>query len=111
MDEDLKDKLRKKEILTYTRRNKVPLTSPQVAKKDVPQETPTKKDITPPPPTSRDKRKGKPKYDKKSEVLWLGPYIINKNSKKGTYYLSTMDGRKMPLPVDGSILLPYINRT
>jgi hypothetical protein len=51
-----------------------------------------------------DKRKGKPKYDKKSEVLWLGPYIVNKKSEKGTYYLSSMDGRKMPLPVDGSIL-------
>jgi hypothetical protein len=50
------------------------------------------------------KRKGKPKYDKKSEILWLGPYIVKKKSEKGTYYLSSMDGRKMPLPVDGSIL-------
>jgi len=51
-----------------------------------------------------DKRQGKPKYNKKSEVLWLGPYIINKKSKKGTYYLSSMDGRNMSLPIDGSIL-------
>jgi hypothetical protein len=51
-----------------------------------------------------DKRKGKPEYDNKSKVLWLGPYIINKKSKKGNYYISTMDGRKMPLPIDGSIL-------
>jgi hypothetical protein len=45
-----------------------------------------------------DKRKGKPKYDKKSEIIWLGPYIVKKKSKKGTYYLSSMDGRKIPLP-------------
>ena len=58
-----------------------------------------------------DKRKGKPKYDKMSEVLWLGPYIVKKKSKKGTYYLSSMDGRNMPLPVDGSILQPYVDGT
>jgi hypothetical protein len=58
-----------------------------------------------------DKRKGKPKYDKESEVLWLGHYIVKNKSEKDTYYLSTMDGRKMPLPVDGSILLPHINIT
>jgi len=58
-----------------------------------------------------DKKKGKPKYNKKSEVLWLGPYVVNKTYKKGNYYLSAMDGRKIPLPVDGSIFLPYINRT
>jgi hypothetical protein len=51
-----------------------------------------------------DERKGKPKYNKKSEVLWLGPYIFKKKSKGGTYYLSSMDGRKMPIPVAGSIL-------
>jgi hypothetical protein len=51
-----------------------------------------------------DKREGKPKYDKMSEVLWLGPYIIKKKFEKGAYYLYTMDGRKIPLSVDGSIL-------
>jgi hypothetical protein len=54
-----------------------------------------------------DKRKGKPKYDKMSEVLWLGPYIVKKKSEKGTYYLSAMDGRKMPLLVYGYILQTY----
>jgi hypothetical protein len=51
-----------------------------------------------------DKRKGKPKYEKMSEFSCSGPYIIKKKSEKGTYYLSSMDGRKMPLPIDGYIL-------
>jgi hypothetical protein len=51
-----------------------------------------------------DKRKGEPKYDQRSDVLWLGPYIMKKKSEKGSYYLSSMDGRRMPLPVDGSLL-------
>jgi hypothetical protein len=58
-----------------------------------------------------DKKKGKPKYDERNEVLWLGPYIVKKKSEKGKYYLSTMDGRRMPLPVDGSLLRPYIKGT
>jgi hypothetical protein len=57
-----------------------------------------------------DKRKGNPKYDKMNEVLWLGPYIIKK-FEKGTYYLCAMDGRKMPLIVDMSLLRPYIKGT
>jgi hypothetical protein len=49
MEEYLKDNLRKKEILTYTRRNKVSGPSPQAAKNDVPQTNPSKKGIPPPP--------------------------------------------------------------
>jgi hypothetical protein len=51
-----------------------------------------------------DKKKGKPKYDQKDDNTWLGPYIINKKSEKEKYYLTALDGRKMPLPVDGSLL-------
>jgi aromatic ring-cleaving dioxygenase len=58
-----------------------------------------------------DKKRGEPKYDERNEVLWFGPYIVKKRSKKGKYYLSAMDGRKMPLLVDGSLLRPYIQRT
>jgi hypothetical protein len=58
-----------------------------------------------------DKKKGKTKYDKGNEVLWLGPYIAKKKSEKGTYYLSTMHGRRMSFPVDGSLLRPYIKVT
>jgi hypothetical protein len=57
-----------------------------------------------------DKRKGKPKYDQKNNNSWLGPYIIKKKSEKEKYYLTAMDGRKMPLPVDGSLLLTLHSR-
>jgi hypothetical protein len=57
-----------------------------------------------------DKKKGKPKYDKKIEVMWLGPYIVKKY-ERSTYYLSAIDGRKIPLPVHESILPPYVYGT
>jgi hypothetical protein len=49
------------------------------------------------------KRKSKPKYDQRDDSSWLGPYIVKKSDKE-KYYLTTLDGRKMPLPVDGSLL-------
>jgi hypothetical protein len=55
-----------------------------------------------------DKKKGKAKYDKGNEVLWLGPYIVQNNSENGIYYLSAMHGRRMSFLVDGSLLQPYI---
>jgi hypothetical protein len=58
-----------------------------------------------------DKRKGKPKYDQRDDNSWLGPYIVKKKSDKEKYYLTTLDGRKMPLPVDGSLLQPYVQVT
>ena len=58
-----------------------------------------------------DKNKGKPKYDHKNNNFFLGPYIIKKKFEKEKYYLSTMDGRNMPLTVDGSLLQPYIQGT
>jgi len=57
------------------------------------------------------KRKGKPKYDRKNDILWLGPYIVKKKSEKESYYLSAMDGRKIPLPFDGSLLRTYVQGT
>jgi len=55
-----------------------------------------------------DKKRGEPKYDERKNVLWIGHYIIKRKSKKGKYYLYSMDGRKIPLLVDGSLLRPYI---
>jgi len=55
-----------------------------------------------------DKKKGKPKYDQNDDNTSLGPYIIKKNSKKKNYYFTTLDGRKMQLPVDGYLLYPYV---
>jgi hypothetical protein len=54
-----------------------------------------------------DKRKGKPKYDQNDNSSWLSLYIIKKKSEKEMYYLTALDGRKMPLPMDGSLLRPY----
>jgi hypothetical protein len=48
MDEVMKDKLRKKEIPTYSRRNKVPVPPPQVVKKGVPLLPPASKEVPPP---------------------------------------------------------------
>jgi len=58
-----------------------------------------------------DKNKGNPKYDKGNEVVWLGLYLVKNKYQKGTYYLSTMDGRRIPLSVDGSLILPYFKGT
>jgi hypothetical protein len=58
-----------------------------------------------------DKKRGKPKYDEWNKVLWLGPYIVKKKFEKEKYYLSSMDGRRMPLPIDGPLLQPYIKGT
>jgi hypothetical protein len=58
-----------------------------------------------------DKKRGEPKYDQRNDVLWLGPYIAKKKFEKGKYYLSAMDGRKMPLLDDGSLLRPYVQGT
>jgi hypothetical protein len=58
-----------------------------------------------------DKRKGKPKYDQKDDISRLGPYIIKKNYEKEKYYLTALDRRKISLPIDGSLLRPYIQGT
>jgi hypothetical protein len=58
-----------------------------------------------------EKRKGKPRYDQQDNKSWLGPYITKKKSNKERYYLAALDGRKMSLSVDGSLLQPYIQVT
>jgi hypothetical protein len=58
-----------------------------------------------------DKKKGKPKYDQRDDSSCLGPYIVKKRSDKEKYYLTALDGRKMPLPVDGFLLQPYVQIT
>jgi hypothetical protein len=45
-----------------------------------------------------DKRKGKPRYERKDNSSWLGPYIIKKKSDKESYYLTALERQKMPLP-------------
>jgi hypothetical protein len=55
-----------------------------------------------------DKIRGKPRYEQKYNNSWLGPYIIKTKLNKERYYLIALDGRKMPLPIDGSLLQPHI---
>jgi hypothetical protein len=58
-----------------------------------------------------DKKKGKPRYEQKENNSWLGPYIIRKKSDKEKYYLTALDGRKMSLSIDGSLIQPHIQVT
>jgi hypothetical protein len=57
-----------------------------------------------------DKKKGKPIYDQKDDNSWLVPYIFKKYDKE-KYYWTTLDGRNIPLPVDGFLLWPYVQVT
>jgi hypothetical protein len=54
------------------------------------------------------KKKGKPKCDQKDDNSWLDPYIVKNKFDKEKYYLTFLDGIKMPLPVDGCLLWPYV---
>jgi hypothetical protein len=58
-----------------------------------------------------DKGNDKPRYDQKDNNSWIGPYIIKKKLDKERYYLTTLNKRKMPLPIDGSLLQPHIQVT
>jgi hypothetical protein len=53
-----------------------------------------------------DKRNGKPNMHKEFDCLWQGPYKIEKKSANDSFYLSTMEGRRMILPISGSLLKP-----
>jgi hypothetical protein len=40
----------------------------------------------------------------KFEILWLGPYKIEDIAGNNSFYLSHLDGERLPLPVNGKIL-------
>jgi hypothetical protein len=107
VDEDLKDKLRKNEILTYTRRNKVPLMSPKMAKKDVPQTTLAKKDISPPPPTSREVPPPPPPLVRE---LLPQPTPTNEELCLNIDVSSMMGKMNMSVPVVEICKIPYVRR-
>jgi hypothetical protein len=46
-----------------------------------------------------DKRKGQPNTCKEFDKFWLGPYKIEKKSINDSYYISTLEGRRLPLPI------------
>jgi hypothetical protein len=41
------------------------------------------------------------------DSLWLGPYKIEKKYGIGSFYLATPKGKRLPLPINGSLLKPY----
>jgi len=55
----------------------------------------------------RAKRRKKPEMHQKFNSLWLGPYKIEEVSRPDSFYLSTTEGRRMPLPINGSLLKHY----
>jgi hypothetical protein len=54
-----------------------------------------------------DKRKGKKNMCKEFNCLWYGPYKIENKSRVGSFYLSTLERRRVPLPVNVSLLKTY----
>ena len=52
----------------------------------------------------RDNINKKPGKHGKFYSLWLGPYIIESMAGPNSFYLSHLDGEKLPLPVNGQIL-------
>jgi len=54
-----------------------------------------------------DKRREKPGMHQTFDSLWLGPYKIEEVSRPDLFYLSTIEGRRMPLPTNVSLLKHY----
>ena len=43
----------------------------------------------------------------KFKSMWLGPYVVSKNLKKGAYELTDFDGNRLPEPRNGLYLKKY----
>jgi hypothetical protein len=54
-----------------------------------------------------DTKKGEPTNVKGSAQFWLGPFRVGRKSVNDAYYLSTLEGRRHPLPVSGHLLKPH----
>jgi hypothetical protein len=54
-----------------------------------------------------DTQKGEPTNAKGSKQSWLGPFEIRMESVDDSYYLSTLEGRRRPLPISGRLLKPH----
>jgi hypothetical protein len=59
-----------------------------------------------------DKLKEKPDKHMKLDSLWRGPFIIESVAGTNYFYLSQLDGERLPLPMNGQILeLYYLDGT
>jgi hypothetical protein len=54
-----------------------------------------------------DTQKGEPTNVKESTQSWLGPFKVGMESVDDSYYLSTLEGRRHPLPISGHLLKPH----
>jgi hypothetical protein len=54
-----------------------------------------------------DTQKGEPTNVKGSAQSWLGPFKVGMESVDNSYYLSTLEGRRRPLPISGHLLKPH----
>jgi hypothetical protein len=54
-----------------------------------------------------DTQKGEPTNVKGSTQSWLGPFKVGMESVNDSYYLSTLEGRRRPLPISGHLLKPH----
>jgi hypothetical protein len=59
-----------------------------------------------------DKKKCKPSMNKEFDDSWQGLYKVEKKCINDSYYLSTLERRRLPLPISVSLLKPhYIEET
>jgi hypothetical protein len=54
-----------------------------------------------------DTQKGEPTNVKGSTQSWLGPFKVGRESVNDSYYLSTLEGRRRPLPISERLLKPH----
>jgi hypothetical protein len=54
-----------------------------------------------------DTQKGELTNVKGSTQSWLGPFKVGRESVDDSYYLSTLEGRRCPLPISGHLLKPH----
>jgi hypothetical protein len=55
-----------------------------------------------------DTQNGEPTNVQGSKQTWLGPFKVRKESVDDSYYLSTLEGRRRPLPISGRLLKPHL---
>jgi hypothetical protein len=54
-----------------------------------------------------DTQKGEPTNVKGSTQSWLRPFKVGMETVDKSYYLSTLEGRSFPLPINKHLLKPY----
>jgi hypothetical protein len=54
-----------------------------------------------------DTQKGEPTNFKGNTQSWLRPFKVGRELVDDSYYLSTLEGRRHPLPISGNLLKPH----